>query len=82
MRPTTSFKLAIEIFSIRKTLVSDHFDTLAFSLNTKFTDDVMFSHTDTLTGCPLDAKISSSFERIDAWLVVVRPVCHEKLGWG
>ena len=57
MRTTTSFKLAIEIFSIRKTLISDHFDKLAFSLNKKFTDDVIFSHADTLTGCPLDANI-------------------------
>ena len=57
VRTTTSFKLAIEIFSIRKTLISDHFDKLAFSLNKKFTDDVIFSHADTLTGCPLDANI-------------------------
>ena len=48
------FKLAIEIFSIRKTLISDHFDKLAFSLNEKFTDDVIFSHADMLTGRPLD----------------------------
>ena len=51
-----SFKLAIEIFSIRKTLFSDHFDKIAFSLNKKFTDNVMFSHADTLIGCPLDAN--------------------------
>ena len=51
-----SFKPAIEIFSIRKTLISDHFDKLAFSLNKKFTGDVIFSHADTLTGCPLDAN--------------------------
>ena len=58
MRTTTSFKLAIEIFLIRKSLISDHFDKLAFSLNKNFTDDVMFSHADTLlTGCPLDAII-------------------------
>ena len=54
MRRTTSFKLAIGIFSIRKTLISDHFDKLAFSLNQKFTDDVIFSHADTPTGYPLD----------------------------
>ena len=56
MRTTTPFKLAIEIFSIRKTLISDHFDKLAFSLNNKFTDDAIFSHADTRTGCPLDAN--------------------------
>ena len=58
MRTTTSFKLTIEIFSIRKTLISDHFDKLAFSRDKNFTDDVIFSHVDTLllTGCPLDAK--------------------------
>ena len=56
VRTTTSFKLAIEIFSIRKTLISDHFDKLAFSLNKKFTVNVIFSHADTLTGCPLDAN--------------------------
>ena len=50
------FKLAIEIFSIHKTLISDHFDKLAFSLDKKFTEDVIFSHTDTLTGCRLDAN--------------------------
>ena len=50
------FKTAIDIFSIRKTLVSDHFDKLAFSLNKKFTDDVIFSHAEMLTGCPLDAN--------------------------
>ena len=54
VRTTASFKLAIDIFSIRKTLISDHFDKLAFSLNKKFTDDVRFSHADTLTDCPLD----------------------------
>ena len=57
VRTTTSFKLAIEIFSIRKTLISDHFDQLAFSLNKHFTDDVIFSHADMLAGCPLDANI-------------------------
>ena len=51
-----AFKLTIDIVSIRKTLISDHFDKLAFSLNIKFTDDVIFSHADTLTGCPLDAN--------------------------
>ena len=56
MRTTTSFKLAIEIFSIRKPLISGHFDKLVFSLNKKFTDDVIFSHADTLTGYPLDAN--------------------------
>ena len=56
VRSTTSFKLAIEIFSIIKTLTSDDFDKLAFSLNKKFTDDAIFSHADTLTGCPLDAN--------------------------
>ena len=44
------------IFSVRKKLISDHSDKLAFSLNKKFTDDVIFSHADTLTGCPLDAN--------------------------
>ena len=56
---TTSFTLAIEIFSIRKTLIlliSDHFDKLAFSPKKRFTDDVIFSHADTVTGCPLDAN--------------------------
>ena len=44
------------MFSIRKTLTSDQFDKLAFSLNKKFTDDVIFSHADTPIGCPLDAN--------------------------
>ena len=57
VRTTTSFKLVIEILSIRKTLVFDHCDKLAFSLDKKFTDDVIFSHADTLTGCALDANI-------------------------
>ena len=58
VRTTTSFKPVIEIFSIRKTLIYDHFDKLAFSSNKKFTDDVIFSHADMLTGCPLlDANI-------------------------
>ena len=56
MRTTKSFKLAIEIFSIRKTLISDNFKKLAFSLNKKFTDDVVFSHADTQTGCRSDAN--------------------------
>ena len=56
VRTTTSFKLAIETFSIRKTLISDHLGKLAFSLNKKFTDYVIFSHADTLTGCPLDTN--------------------------
>ena len=56
VRTTTSFKLAIETFSIRKTLISYHFDKLAYSLNKKFTNDVIFSHADTPTGCPLDAN--------------------------
>ena len=51
-----SFKLAIEIFSIRKTRISHHFDNLSFSLDKKFTDDGIFSHADTLTGRPLDAN--------------------------
>ena len=57
MRTTTSFKLANEIFSIRKTLISDHFIKLAFSRIKKFTDNVIFSHADTLTGCPLNTNI-------------------------
>ena len=56
MRTTTSFIPAIEIFSIRKTLISDHFDKLAFSRNQNFPDDVIFSHADTLTGGPSDAN--------------------------
>ena len=56
VRTTTSSKLAIEISSIRKTLISDHFDELAFLLNKRFIDDVIFSHADMLTGCPLDAN--------------------------
>ena len=35
-----------------KPYMSDHFDKLAFPLNKKFTDVVIFSHADTLTGCP------------------------------
>ena len=57
MRTATSFKLAIENLSICRTLISDHFDKLAFSLNKKFTNNVIFSHADTLTGCSLDANI-------------------------
>ena len=56
MRTATSFKLAIEIFSTRKTLISDHFDNLAFPLNKTFTDEAIFSHADTLTSCRLDAN--------------------------
>ena len=56
VRPTTSFKLPIEIFSFRKTLTSDHFVILDFSLKKKFTDEVTFSHADALTGCSLDAS--------------------------
>ena len=51
-----SFKLAIEIFSIRK---NPNFWSLwqtRFLAKKKFTDDVIFSHADTLTGCPLDAN--------------------------
>ena len=61
----TSFELAIEIFSIHKTLISDHFDKLAFSLNEKFTDDVTFSHVDTLTRCPL-VHITREVQRLGA----------------
>ena len=83
VRTTASFKLAIDILSIRKTLICDHFDKIAFSLNKKFTDDVICSHAETLTGCPLDAKNTINFRAyIDAWFVVFRPVCHEELGWG
>ena len=57
MKTKTSFKLAIEIFSIYKGLISDYFDEPAFSLTQKFTDDVILSNADTLTGCPLDANI-------------------------
>ena len=39
MRTTTSSKLAIEIFSIRKILTSDHFDKLAFSMSQNFIDN-------------------------------------------
>ena len=56
VRTTTSFKLTIDIFSIRKPLTSDQFDKLVFSLNKKFADDVIFSHADTLAGCPVDAN--------------------------
>ena len=52
---TASFRPAIEIFSIRKTLISDNFDKLVFQLNKNF-NDVNFSHADKLTGCPLDAN--------------------------
>ena len=82
VRTTTSLKLAIEIFSIRKILVSDHFDKLAFSQSIKFTDDVIFSQADTLTSCPLDANSIITFRAYRRLIVVIRPVCHEKLGWG
>ena len=82
MRTTTSFRLAIEIFSIRKTLISDHFDKLAFSLNKKFTDDVIFSHSDMPTGFPLDANNTIKFRAYRRFIIVIRRVCHEKLGWG
>ena len=52
----TSFDLAIAIFSVRIPVIFDHFDKLAFSLNKKFTDDVIFSHADTLSYCRLDAN--------------------------
>ena len=57
VRMTTSFTLAIQIFSIRKTLISDHFDKLDFSQKKTFTDDVIFSRVDMLIGCPLEANI-------------------------
>ena len=41
---------------------SDHVDKLAFSLNKKFTDDVLFSHAHTLTGCLLDANNIIKFQ--------------------
>ena len=82
VRTTTSLKLAIEIFSIRKILVSDNFDKLAFSQSIKFTDDVIFSQADTLTSCPLDANSIITFRAYRRLIVVIRPVCHEKLGWG
>ena len=47
LRTTTSFKLAIEIFSIHKTLVSDRVDERASLVNQMFTKDVMFLHADT-----------------------------------
>ena len=72
MRMTSSFQLAIEIFSIRKTLISDHFDKLALSLNKTFTDDVIFSHADTRTGCPLDANNIIKF-RADRRLICCCP---------
>ena len=49
------------VFSIRKTLISDHFDKLAFSLNKKLTDNVIFSHADILTGFRLDANNTIKF---------------------
>ena len=47
LRTTTSFKLAIEIFSIHKTLGSDHVDERASLVNQMFIKDVMFLHADT-----------------------------------
>ena len=79
MRTTTSSKLAIEIFSIRKTLISDHFDKLAFSLNRTFTDDVIFSHVDTLKGCPLDAN-NITF-RAYRRLICCYPPCMSRETW-
>ena len=76
VRTTTSFKLPIEIFSFRKTLTSDHFDKLAFSPNKKFTDDVIFSHTDTLTGCPLDTNIIK-FRAYRRLIYCYRPMSRE-----
>ena len=73
VRTTTSFKLAIEIFSIRKTLISGHFDKHAFSPNKKFTDDVIFSHADMLTGCPLDA------DNIIKFGAFRRSICYNKV---
>ena len=61
VRTTTPSKLAIEIFSISKTIISDDFHKLAFSLNTRFTDDVIFSCTDTLKGCPLNVNNTIKF---------------------
>ena len=70
----TSFKLMIDIFSIRKTLISDHFDKLAFSLNKKFTDDVILSHADTLTSCPLDANIKfRAYRRLICYPPIMSP---------
>ena len=80
VRTTTPFKLAIEIFSIRKTLISDHFDKLAFSLIKKFTDDVIFSHADMLTGCPLDTNNILWF-RAYRRLICFYPPRMSRLGW-
>ena len=55
----------LRFFSIRKTLISDHFDKLVFPLNEKFADDVIFSEADTLTGCPLDANIIIMLRALD-----------------
>ena len=76
VRTTASFKLAIEIFSIRKTLISYHFDKMAFSLKKKFTGDVIFSHTDTLTGCPLDTNIIK-FRAYRRLICCYRPMSRE-----
>ena len=40
---------------------------------------MIFSPTYMQTGCPLDAN---NVICIDAWLVDIRPVCHEKRWWG
>ena len=80
MRTTTSFKLAIEIFSIRTTLISDHLDNLAFSLNNFFTDDVIFSHADTLRGCPLDANNIIKFRAYRRLICCYPPRVTRNLG--
>ena len=74
------FKTAIDIFSIRKTLVSDHFDKLAFSLNKKFTDDVIFSHAEMLTGCPLDANNIIKFRAYRRLICCYPPRVTRNLG--
>ena len=79
VRTTTSFKLAIEIFSIRKTLSSDHFDKLAFSLNKKFANDVIFLHADTLTGCPLDPNNIIKFRAYRRNLLLSAPYVTRNL---
>ena len=79
VRTTTSFKLAIENFSIRKTLSSDHFDKLAFSLNKKFANDVIFLHADTLTGCPLDPNNIIKFRAYRRNLLLSAPYVTRNL---
>ena len=73
VRTTTSLKLAIAIFSICKTLTSDHFDKIAFSLNKKFTADVIYSHADTLTGCSLGANNVIKFRAHRRFICCNRP---------